>query len=291
MAQPTGSTPSTGTYSASHTRRAGDTFAVSAQQFTTGTGDGTMAYGASGMAAVTDQAGPALSNRYGELFSLVSPPSGAQSMTPGGTGTPRGIAVRSYDTTTNALVTGRTTSAADDSDTIAFTRAAPAANDLGQLFVYLNGSGTTVASTSGCTVVTYDAEDAATVVVLDVSGANPSITLSGTTTWIAFAFDVEGTGGAPVEVEPSLGSTATATDTLTATVEIPYDLPNDTATAADVLTVAIETPGAEVAASLGSVATAAAVLSVEITVPPVVGTSSGSRTIGAEGLIPITSVT
>lgn len=194
MPQPTGSTPSLATYSVSHTRRAGDTLAATLQGFSGGNGDGTMTYGGTSMTALADAIDGG-TGRTIELFGLASPSSGSQALVAGGTGTPRGIAVRTYDSTTNNFLNLQTALAT--STTVSMTRAAPNANNLGQMMVYISGPAVTITSPTNCSVVSQRTEDFHAVVVLDVTGANPSFTISASQLWIAAAFDVEGTSTVP----------------------------------------------------------------------------------------------
>jgi hypothetical protein len=193
MAQPTGSTPTISTFGAAHTKRGPDTLAVVQQQYNGGTGDGTLDYGADAMTPVADFPN-APASRYAELATRASPASGAQSITASGTGTPRGQIIRTYDNTTGALL--NIVPNADESTTVSVTKAAPNANNLGQLFVYINGADVTISGESGCSVVTKVADSSHVGVLLDVFGANPSFTISAAQPWIAFAFDVEGTAAA-----------------------------------------------------------------------------------------------
>lgn len=192
MAQPTGGTPTLAIFPTEHTRRAGDTLAVVAQQFGSGTGDGTMSYGADAMTAIGDLPGATFTNSYGELFALAAPASGSQAITAGGTGSPRGVFIRTYDTTTGSVL--NVSGASGDSGTASVTHAAPNANNLGQLWVYLKSDTVTVTGATNCTLVGSPvAGSTHTVALYTITGANPSLTLSADAAWLLFAYDVEGT--------------------------------------------------------------------------------------------------
>lgn len=194
MAQPTGSTVTQATYGSSHTKRTDDTVAVVSQQFTGTATDGGVSYGSAAMAEEVTPFTIVDANRTMELFSLVSPAAGSQALSFSGSGTPRGTNIRTYDNTTGELVNPQITGQ-NDSTSVALTRSAPDANDLGQLFLFVSGPAVTFSSLVNCSLVpgAQRTEDFIGVAVFDVSGANPSFTLSNAQPWIVAAFDVQGT--------------------------------------------------------------------------------------------------
>lgn len=102
-------------------------------------------------------------------------------------------------------------------------------------YTELAGTDLGVASPSGRMAFEYAAPGSTTV----------DMTAAAASDWALAAFELSeaGGGGGTTYVDPVLADAATAADTLSASLEIPYDLPDDTATASDTLTVSILAPG------------------------------------------------